>query len=75
MPEFCLARETAEHLGGADLLGCEVRSEADLAEVIESGLPTESLRSWWRPACLSGKLRPSSQSLARCRIGEQTARG
>ena len=45
MPEFCLARETAEHLGGADLLGCEVRSEADMAEVIESGLPTESLRS------------------------------
>ena len=41
--EFCLAAAAAEQLGGTDVLGCDVRSDADLAKAVESGLPMASL--------------------------------
>ena len=37
------AAVAAEHLGGATTLGCEVRSDADLAKVVEAGLPPDAL--------------------------------
>ena len=43
-----LAKAAAENLGGPDTLGCEVRSDADLAKVVESGLPTECLQALGR---------------------------
>ena len=43
--EFSLATETAERLGGAEAVGREVRCDADLADAVEAGLPTESLRA------------------------------
>lgn len=43
MAEHSLATEAAERLGGAKALGREVRSDADLADAVEAGLPTASL--------------------------------
>ena len=43
--EFCLAAVAADHLGGADALGSEVRSDADLARAVESGFPMASLEA------------------------------
>lgn len=40
-----LANAAAERLGGPETLGCEVRSDADLVRVVESGLPTECLKA------------------------------
>lgn len=40
-----LAAATAEHLGGPDILGREVRSDADLVEVVDAGFPTECLQA------------------------------
>ena len=44
-PEYSLASEAAERLGGPDVLGCEVRCEADLAHAVEAGLPVASFRA------------------------------
>ena len=38
-----LATVAAEHLGGVTTLGCEVRSDADFANVVEAGLPPAAL--------------------------------
>ena len=43
-----LASAAAERLGGPDTLGCEVRSDADLAGVVENGLPIECLQALGR---------------------------
>ena len=45
-PSF--ANAVAERLGGPDTLGCDVRSDADLAEVVENGLPTGCLQALGR---------------------------
>ena len=34
---FCLAAAAAEHLGGAEAIGREVRSDADLAKAVDAG--------------------------------------
>ena len=44
-PEYNLAKEAAERLGGPEAVGREVRCEADLADAVEAGLPTASLRA------------------------------
>ena len=41
--EYCLAEEAAAHLGGAELLECDVRSDADMARAVEFGFPTVTL--------------------------------
>ena len=38
-----LATIVAEHLGGVTTLGCDVRSDADFAKVVEAGLPPDAL--------------------------------
>ena len=42
-PEFCLAEEAAALLGGAELLECDVRSDADMARAVELGFPAVTL--------------------------------
>ena len=42
-PEHCLAADAAAQLGGAELLKCDVRSDADLARAVELGFPTVTL--------------------------------
>lgn len=42
-PEHCLAEEAAAHLGGAELLECDIRSDADMARAVELGFPTVTL--------------------------------
>ncbi len=42
-PEHGLAEEAAAHLGGAELLECDVRSDADMARAVELGFPTVTL--------------------------------
>ncbi len=36
---FCLAAAAADHLGGAEVIGHEVRSEADMARAVHAGFP------------------------------------
>ena len=43
--EFSLATETAKRLGGLEAMGREVRCDADLADAVEAGLSTASLRA------------------------------
>lgn len=52
-----LANAAAERLGGPDTLGCEVRSDADLAEVVESGLPIECLQALGRHGVTEQEIR------------------
>ena len=48
LSESSLATAAAEHLGGRKTLGCDVRSDADLARAVEDGLPTECLQALGR---------------------------
>ncbi len=48
LSESSLATAVAEHLGGRKTLGCDVRSDADLARAVEDGLPTECLQALGR---------------------------
>ena len=40
---FSLAAAAAEHLGGADAIGREVRSETDMAEAVEMGFTAKTI--------------------------------
>ena len=40
---FSLATAAAEHLGGAPVIGCEVRSDADMARAVNAGFSVESI--------------------------------
>ena len=40
---FQLAEATAEQLGGLDILGCRVQSDADLAGAVELGFPADAI--------------------------------
>ena len=40
---FCLAAAAAEHLGGADAIGREVRSDADMAVAVDMGFAVETI--------------------------------
>ena len=40
---FQLAEATAEQLGGLDILGCRVLSDADMARAVELGFPVDAI--------------------------------
>ena len=42
-PAFRLAEAAAEQLGGLDILGCRVLSDADMARAVELGFPVDTI--------------------------------